>query len=143
MIDLTDIVDDAVKEACEADWADKNGLKVTPQRWGYGTYLNLSGEQAWFGLDFESWARYRDTPLWLWFTPNALSRMGRKKRRLEPLRQRDPPELLEHEDRGGLVVPVKLPVDVEHDVVLDAVVKRLREVADLIRTRKWLIRGSR
>ena len=48
-------------------------------------------------------------------------------RALEPLRQRSPPELFEYSD--GLVVPVELPVRVEYDAVLTAVVhdlKRLR-----------------
>ena len=49
---------------------------------------------------------------------------------LKPLEQKDPPECFD--DDGALYVPIDLPVRVEYDAVLEAVVTRLQEVSDLI-----------
>lgn len=77
-------------------------------------------------IDLTDIARHRDTPLWLWFwdTPADLRRM------LEPLRARIPPELIGTGNR--LSVPIDLPVGKERGEVLDAVEKRLREIARMI-----------
>lgn len=128
--ELQRLVDDAAARGLQAGWADVTGFRVTAQWWGYGRYLRLAGAQAWFGIDYHEWAHQPpDTPLWLWFTPKSLLR---KKTRgaLDPLRRKNPPELFDA--AGGLVVPVPAPVEVERPAVLDRVVGRLEEVAELI-----------
>ena len=128
MLGLQRLVNDATDRAVTAGFASVKGLKVTSQAWGYGRYLKLAYTTPWFGIDFYDWAWQKETPLWLWFS--GTDAQGKPLRALEPLRQRRPPELFEHAD--GLVVPVELPVRVEYDAVLAAVVARLEEVTDLI-----------
>ena len=129
--ELQRLVDDATARGLHAGWADVTGFRVTVQWWGYGRYLRLAGAQAWFGVDYEDWANQPpDTPLWLWFTPNSLLRRKTTRGALEPLRGKNSPQLFD--TGGGLVVPVPLPVEKERLAVLDHVVGRLEEVAELV-----------
>ena len=130
MLGLQRLVDDATDRAIGAGWADVKGLQVRAQYWGYGRYLRLAGAQVWLGIDFVDWASNGATPLWLWFTEASLRREESTRLALDPLKRRDPPDVFEWDD--GLVVPIMLPVGVEYDAVLDAVVARLEEIAQLI-----------
>ena len=130
MLGLRLLVDDATDRAVGAGWADVKGLQVRPQFWGYGRYLRLAGAQVWFGIDFVDWVSCDATPLWLWFTEASLRREEGTRLALDPLRTRNPPEVFEWDD--GLAVPVMLPVGVEYDAVLDAVVARLEEITQLV-----------
>ena len=129
MLGLRRLIDDATECATDAGFANVQGLQVTPQAWGYGRYVRLATITPWFGISFHDWAGHQETPLWLWFQGRDLP--AKTRRALELLRQRDPPELFESDD--DLVVPVELQVGVEYEAVRDAVVARLKEVADLIR----------
>ncbi|WP_419937000.1 hypothetical protein [Candidatus Palauibacter sp.] len=119
MLGLQRLVGDATNRGVRSGFIDVKGLNVTPRSWGYGRYLRLADEQAWFGVSFVRWARTRPTPLWLWFAPQRTA--------LEPLRNANPPELFD--DRA---VPIDLPVGREYEAVLDAVVERLKEIATAI-----------
>ena len=55
MLSLRRLVDEATDRGVGAGWANTEGLRVTPQEWGYGRYLKLGGEDTWFGIDFEDW----------------------------------------------------------------------------------------
>ena len=136
LLSLRPLVDDATKRAVDQEYADISGLNVRPTANGYGRYLRLGGGGAWFGISSDLWARgsYPDTPLWLRFWrwrgdpneaqwPSTLTALGH-------LVRKDPPSAFEHD--GGVIVPIDLPTGVEYDAVLDSVVNRLREVADLI-----------
>ena len=129
MLGLRRLIDDATECAIRSRFANVRGLQVTPQAWGYGRYVRLASSTPWFGISFHHWARTQETPLWLWFQGRYLR--GKTRRALEQLRQRHQPELFESD--GDLVVPVELQVGREYEAVLEAVVKRLKEVADLIR----------
>ena len=129
MLRLRELVDDATERGVQAGWADTKGLRVTPQEWGYGRYLRLGGEEVWFGIDFFEWARYRDTPLWLWFSTEKVD-VDKVGRALESLRRQSPPSVFSSD--WGLIVPIELPVAVEYETVRDAVVARLAEIARLL-----------
>lgn len=133
---LRRLVDDATNRAVDQGYADISGLRVTPMIHGYGRYLSLRGGGAWFGIASDLWARgsYPDTPLWLRFWkwggnsheaqwPSTLTALGH-------LMRKDQPSAFEHD--GGIIVPIDLPTGVEYREVLDAVVCRLREIADRI-----------
>lgn len=136
MLSLRRLIDDSTTRAVEQGYADTKGLSVTPRPRGYGRYLSLGGAGAWFGVGFDWWSRgtFPDTPLWLFFEQWSDERYGPRwpgtRGALEPLKRRDPPECLE--ENQALLVPIALPTGVEYDAVLDAVVERLREIADLI-----------
>ena len=99
---------------------------------GYGRAMKLGGAGVWFGVDLNRWAQYRATPLWLYFQekPGTIS-LGEVQCRLEPLQQEDPPGVIDVVGKH-LYVPIYLPTGVEYDAVVDAVVARLKHIADLI-----------
>ena len=120
------LIEDATSCLRDIRIVDTTGLNVAAQREGYGRYMRLGGAEVWFGVRFDLWARHRDVPLWLYFYEN----LAETRHRLESLRRGDPSGVIENS--GGLFVPIDLPVGVEYDAVLDAVVTRLKEVATLI-----------
>lgn len=131
MCNLQRLVDDATTRAREAKWVSTQGLNVTPKRKGYGRYMRLAGATVWFGVNFILWSRARDTPLWLTFHEgNGRMTLEEVRRNLQPLRQKYPPDLIDWD--GRMHVPINLLVSVEYDMALDAVVKRLEDIARLI-----------
>ena len=135
LLNLQRLVDDATTRAVAAGYASTEGLRVTPQATGYGRYLYLADAGARFGVDFASWAwdSYPDTPLWLCFSEwdrGMRKPLSETHGALEPLERKDSPDCFD--DDGALYVPIELPVHAEYDEVLEAVVRRLQAVADLI-----------
>ena len=141
LLGIRRLVDDATARAVDKGYASIDGLKVASQVYGYGRYLSLKGAGAWFGIGSDWWARgsYPDTPLWLhfwqWGDERYKAQWPKTCSALEPLGQKDPPECfgIDWSPQGhALLVPITLPIGVEYDVVLDAVVRRLGEIAGLI-----------
>ena len=135
LMGLKEVVDRATDRLVGLGLANLRGTRVAPWDSGYGRYLRLAGAGARWGLDFREWATLRDTPLWLrlsgrdqgWTETKLLEEI---RTNLEPLRLSAPPGLI---DRGDhLLVPIKLPVGVEQDAVLDGVVGQLKRIACLI-----------
>ncbi len=132
---LRRLIDDATNRGVDSGWANLSGVKVAPQVWGYGRYERLGTEGAWagawFGVNFNRWARQRSTPLWLAFYDwSSTLDLADVRRRLEPLLKEDPPGIIEVSGRP--YAPIYLPTGVEYDAVLDAVVTRLKHITDLI-----------
>ena len=132
---LQRLVDDATTRAVEDEYASAAG-PVRPTATSYGRYLSLADAAAWFGIEFECWAypSYPNTPFWLCFQEEWRSEESRPfreiRRALEPLERKAPKECFE--DDGVLCVSIDLPPHAEYDEVLEAVVRRLQEVSDLI-----------
>ena len=66
LVSYTQLVDDVVTAGLEG-WVDTQGLRATPQWYGYGRYFCFVGVEPafWFGINYERWAASGDTPLWL------------------------------------------------------------------------------
>ena len=136
VLDLLRLVDDVIACAAETEWASTERRPRKATRVTYGVWIRfLRAEEVFkhadglFGIDYEGWARRRDTPLWLKFgltyaAPEVL-------RALECLRRRNPPELFGEAGRD-IKIPIELPVGKEYNAVRDAVVARLEEIARLI-----------
>ena len=132
---LRRLIDDATNRGTDGGWASVSGMKVTPQAWGYGRYVKLGSEDAWagvwFGVNFNRWARQRSTPLWLAFYDwSGTLDLVEVHNRVEPLQREDPPGVIDVSGRS--YAPLYLPTGIEYDAVLDAVVARLKHIADLI-----------
>ena len=92
--DFTGLVRDAVDRVNTTKWVSTEGAAFAGMAKSYGIWLKFPclekkfGERsrAHFGVSYGHWARYRDTPLWLWFR-NAPPEL---RQRLEPLRDRNP-----------------------------------------------------
>ena len=135
VIDLARLVDDAVSRARSTGWVSTQERNMVGTATSYGIWLRFSHAEevfdkadAFFGVVYSFWARSRDTPLWLRFMKNSTP--ADLRRTLEPLRHRNPPELIE--TGGDLRIPIGLPIGKERGAVLDAVVGRLLEIARLI-----------
>ena len=118
------LVDDAVDSREMRDkWTDSQGLRVTPQRYGYGRYFRFSGmSQAswlWFGVNHELWARSGDTPLWLRVGDGIDVNVGEIGRELS----------VQVHDRW---VPIYPKRGVEYPEVLDDVVSKLKAIAKVL-----------
>lgn len=132
LLGIRRLVDDATARVVDKGYASIGG-KVTPQVRGYGRYLRVANAVAWFGIDSDRWAQssYPDTPLWLHFEEWRIEiPLDQIRDALDRLIQKDPPECF---DEGHeLFVPIALPIGVEYDAVLDAVVRHLGDIASLI-----------
>ena len=95
---LRRLVDDATDRGRGEGWADTSGFRATSQRSGCGRYLRLgrvARAEVWFGIQFWGWLQRPPTPLWLSFTSNSLQRRERTRGALEPLRGKNPSELID------------------------------------------------
>ena len=113
ILGLNNLIDDATNRGIDESWIEKGRMQRTPLRTGYGRYISLSNTIAWFGVNFELWAGKSDTPLWLDFRSYGAQPDARKRLNLGV---------------GEEYVPIRPPLGVEYDAVLEAVVKALKEV---------------
>jgi len=132
VLGLQRLTRDVINHLRGKEWVDMSGLLEG----ALGShYMRLAGAGAHITVYFELWARARDTPLWLIFDPwggDTTLRVSTEevRRRLAPLRQEVPPGIIDEGRR--LLVPINLPLGVEYDSVLNAVVERLEYIARLI-----------
>ena len=144
---LRRLIDDATEGGREAGWVSTKGLNVTSQLHGYGRHLRLCGASAWFGINVDLWAHCGDNPLWLHFyaAKNA-SAVGldeiRRALQLPHGVGRVAVDLssgvtydVGHVTDWSISVAVDLPLRVEYDAVLDAVVAQLEEIGRTINPR--------
>lgn len=128
ILQMIRLVDDVSSHVFETEWAARNGMQ---RRWegGLFQYMTLGGFNSWFGLNYDYWAKYRETPLWFGFQGNEYENENVILRKLKPLRRKDPPELIE----GELIVPVFVKAGAGHEAVVGSVVSQLEKIADLLR----------
>ena len=133
VIDLTGIVVDAVRRTSKTEWVSIKGAAMAATATSYGIWLKFPRAEevfgrlgSYFGVSYGRWARDRDTPLWLVFSNPPVD----LRHKLEPLRDRNPPELFGTGKKLG--VPIELPVGKERGEVLEAVVARLQAIERLI-----------
>ena len=135
MLGLHRLIDRATQHGHRAEWIDLEGTARSPRATGYGRYMRLGSAGAWagvwIGIDCGLWARRRATPLWLQFYAwNDCVALDEVRRRLGALRAEDPPGLIDID--SDVFAPINLPTGVEQEVVFDAVVARLKRIADLV-----------
>ena len=137
MTHMSQLVDVVTTRAESCGWIDQSGLRATPQRHGYGRYIRLlpnskrsdDDYSQWFGVHFELWRRFRDTPLWItYYYPNNWNEI-REKLCARQSKQSDPIDFVDRER----AIPIYLPMGVEYDAVLDGVVQQIRSLSDLLR----------
>ena len=129
VLQLNLLIDDAVEQAKEAGMVNTDQLRKTPLPCGYGRYIKLGSENdnrwagAWFGVNFELWSQFRETPLWLMFSswPGVLP--------LDELHEAFGKDMSAYATHS---IPVHLPTGVEREGVLAAVVALLADLADRV-----------
>lgn len=112
------LVDDVVDAHGVSDgWMNIQGLKATPQRYGYGRYFRFPETKGvlWFGINHERWAEKDDTPVWVRVLNRVEINMGDIAKDLN----------VRVEDRW---IPIHVAVGVEYDDVIDDVVSQLKVI---------------
>ena len=107
MLGLNRLINDATQRGLRGKWISTKGLAVAAHTTGYGRWIRLFGAEAWFGVNIGSWSQKAETPIWVEFS------------------RRKMPD-------GESNIPVHLPVGVEYDAVLDAVVEELKSIGQRI-----------
>lgn len=87
----------------------------------HGMWITIVGATALIHINYRHWAKERETPVWLSFTNSGDTK-------LEAVRERLQPDLAPGKD----ILPIYLPLGVEREAVLNAIVERLREVGKLL-----------
>ena len=136
IVSLWRLVDDATERSQKAGYVSIDGLLATAQQRGYGRYMRIADTGAWFGIGLDWWGRgrYPDTPLWLYFEQwkdAPANSLHQTRESLDPLTRMDPPQRID--EPNAILVPIVLPIGVEYDEVLDAVVHQIRTVSELIK----------
>ena len=111
ILNLNSLVKKAVETAKEDGFVNRT-QKTTTEEY-IGRYIWFGQERVWFGGSFYLWAKHRETPVWLtvgWHSDN----IEELRRALEPLRQKDPPEVIDIDERepypysGTMNVPIDI-----------------------------------
>lgn len=87
----------------------------------HGIWVTIAGASALIHINYRHWAKERETPVWLWFTNGGDTK-------LETVHERLQPDLTPGKD----ILPIYLPLGVEREALLNAIVERLREVSELL-----------
>jgi len=133
VLSLNNLVDDVIARLVARKVANTKGLSTSAGSEFIGRYVfigaDLDAENAqakgwcaWLGIHFSWWAKHRETPLWISFVDN------KGQTDLNKVRKR-----LQHDEdfcQDLVAIPIYLPVGVEYDAVIEAVVNRINEIGD-------------
>jgi hypothetical protein len=93
-----------------------------------GRYLALQHGNAWFGVDHDAWARYKLTPLWLWFPATPWGQAQDVRRALQDWEVGEPKRLHVNDDDDSVSVPLFLQPAAEREEMVEHVIHQLEEV---------------
>lgn len=135
-LELSALPSDMVEAALKA----KVGFKTTRDgkglyssfTYGYnGRFMRLVADhQIYVEFDSLRWLKFGRTPFWIRIAREDPVRDKRARERLQPLKRRDPPLLLEDDDE--LYVPIDLEHGLERDAIIQRAVRRIAEINDLL-----------
>ncbi len=128
---LVNELKDALQTEGLGDWGGTgNDIKIAAQY----RYLILENHVCCLGFNPDLWATKRSTPLWLWIggdekwkKPVPAATMAA----LAPLECEDPPRLIR--EGSSVLIPLNIPLNVEHDTVVSSLVDQVRLIAGLLR----------
>jgi hypothetical protein len=132
MVQLYELVDSTATELVNrgiASGKDKNGGRLTSGTLYWGRYLTVAGVSCMLRLAPMSWAAFRATPVWLQVGYRGDPEVGQTLRRLAPLGEVGSRVV---EQPGFVDVGIDLPIGVERDGVIQAIVAQVTSVAELL-----------
>lgn len=104
----------------------RSGLRSVGVLGRYTRYVAAGPIQLGVSVDLDRWARQRQTPLWL----EAAIEPGQA---LTSLEAEIPPRVFYDGFHGRPVIPLEIPLHVERDAVVDALLDQMRAVVERIR----------
>ena len=134
MVQLHEVVDGAATELVTrgiASGKDKNGGRLTSSAGTlyWGRYLNVAGVTCLLRLAPMSWAAYRATPIWLQVGVRGDPEVRQTVRQLAPLGEVGSRLV---EQPAFVDVAIDLPVGVERDGVIQAIIAQVTSIAELL-----------
>ncbi len=123
---LSRLINDTVRRGRSQGWITTKGMRVTPQREGYGRYFCFPGAPGdlFLGVNLKRWVTKEETPLWL----RVGSQIPINRERLH----REVPSLTDYIRPGAFTVPIHLPTGVEYQTVVDHAVRQIKAVAHTV-----------
>lgn len=121
------LVNDLVGILIEKGYASTKGYRRTSNADYYKRYTTLFGIVNWC-IEYNGvhWTDFQTTPIWL-----SVHSTSHPIERLNPLRAEIPSRLFE--DKGRIIIPLKLPLGVERDVILKSLVQQIEDFKELIK----------
>jgi hypothetical protein len=131
--DFCGLVDSVTELLVKEKLASTQGVRASAGSGWYGRYMRLGGACCILYFSASKWSSLQSTPLWLgvlsdgWrWVPSPAAREA-----LNGLALEKPPRLVEGKD--GIHVPLFLPMAVERDRVLAALMDQVKEVSHLLK----------
>jgi len=131
MLSLRRLVDEAMDRMEKQGWMRPDNKRPTRDDTFiyYGRMVDFAGTRAWFGVNLETWAEWRNTPILIeLYSSEQLPETEASNLLLNKIGQHFPGEGAD----DNWHVPIFLPVGVEFDTVVDTVVKRLEFIGNLV-----------
>jgi len=131
VVDFSNLPFGIVKEALNQGLIDKKGVRDTPNRYGAGSYVRISGYSAWVGFHAYQWNRFGVSPIWLNFYPDYCP-VAEVRNSLRRLRNATPPRCFDMETGNykWVAVPISLTSGVERLRIISDAVRQLRIIRD-------------
>ena len=133
-LQLISIVQAVVQKAADAKVLTLVHGSFTAPRIGRYAGFNDRNCGMWLGIDFTLWKKYERSPLWLSFSTTEWGRAHEVQALLEPWAEKN--GVFTASQHDDFIVAMDLPVGEEKDTVVSAVVKRLKQIADVLTTLK-------
>ena len=129
---FTRLVDDIVALTVENGQCSIKGLRAASGAGWSGRYARIHGIEVFFHIDVRKWHLLQLTPLWVTLTEKYLRDWPAVRQQLAKLEHDIPPRLTGDSFGGHPVIPLRLPVGEEREVVLDALLAQVKEIWELL-----------
>jgi hypothetical protein len=115
MLSYNRLIDAVVGQGTRDEWMSIQGLRATPQSFGYGRYFHFRNvdRDFWFGVNFEQWSKNGGTPLWVTVNGPVTVNTAEIVNQLNVQMQ-------------GRWIPIDLNTNVDYDDVLNDLVAKLK-----------------
>lgn len=127
------LIRDAVEIGIREGFLSNEGLTEAVNWTRFGKYIWLDQPKKvgiWFGLDFEFWKEFGNSPLWVQFSTTSFGRAYE----VEPFLIDWQPYLQSYFklNNGYVVLPINIATSADKDHVLQNIVTQLRELTNLL-----------
>ncbi|MBI3882377.1 MAG: hypothetical protein HY301_20250 [Verrucomicrobia bacterium] len=132
VLQFNDLVSDVVDELRRCRLVTVRGLRKAAGRGGYWRFFRLKGHGCYLSCDLLNWAKFGVTPLWLGVTGKEWKRTTSLREAMARFQRQTSKRV--YPDGKWSVIPLKLTLRRERDVVIKDLVQQIKEVA--LRLRK-------
>jgi hypothetical protein len=133
LLQLGSIVSDAMEKAFSAHSLYKGRFKPQANWKRIGRYATFSDEQGvgvWFGINFDLWRSYGETPLWAIFSGTDWGRSREVRGKLEPWARGNGVFTASEDD--NFFVAINIEFGEEKELVSNAIAERLKKIAGVL-----------